>query len=117
MLSYLVYPEKLYISYNQQLIQNSARVLTRTRKREHIIAVLKSLHWVGFGVYFKIILLFFKALHGLTMAYMYHMLTVYEPVRLLRSSGTRLLVVPKYRTKAFAQVAYLLCLEPLKQSA
>jgi len=42
-----------------QLLQNSAaRVLTRTRGREHITPVLKSLHWlpVHFRIDFKVIL-------------------------------------------------------------
>ena len=43
-----------------QLLQNSAaRVLTKTRGRDHITPVLKSLHWlpVCFRIDFKVILL------------------------------------------------------------
>ncbi len=46
-----------------QLIQNATtRILTRTRKYEHITPVLRSLHWipVTFRIDFKVILLIYK---------------------------------------------------------
>ena len=55
-----------------QLIQNAAaRILTRTRRFEHISPVLASLHWlpVTFLIHYKILLLTFKALHGLAPLY------------------------------------------------
>lgn len=51
-----------------QLVQNAAaRLLTGTRKREHITPVLASLHWlpVSFRINFKILLMVFKCLNGL----------------------------------------------------
>ncbi len=51
-----------------QLIQNAAaRILTRTRKYEHIIPVLRSLHWlpVTLRTDFKVRLLVYKSLNGL----------------------------------------------------
>ena len=56
-----------------QLIQNAAaRILTRTRRFEHISPVLASLHWlpVTFQIDYKILLLTFKALHGLAPLYL-----------------------------------------------
>ena len=53
-----------------QLIQNAAaRVLTRTRKFEHITPILKSLHWlpVQHRISFKILLMVYKALNGLAL--------------------------------------------------
>ncbi len=50
-----------------QLIQNAAaRILTRTRKSEHITPVLRSLHWllVTFRIDFKVLLLVYKSLNG-----------------------------------------------------
>lgn len=55
-----------------QLVQNAAaRLLTGTRKREHITPVLASLHWlpVKFRIDFKILLYVFKALHGCAPQY------------------------------------------------
>lgn len=55
-----------------QLVQNTAdRVLTRTRKLDNIIPVLRSLHWLPVcqRIYFKIVLLVYKALNGLGPKY------------------------------------------------
>jgi hypothetical protein len=52
-----------------QLIQNSAaRVLTRTKKSDHITPILAQLHWlpVNYRIDFKILMLVFKALNGLS---------------------------------------------------
>ena len=57
-----------------QLVQNAAaRVLTRTKKREHITPVLASLHWlpVKSRIEFKILLLTFKALNNMAPSYLY----------------------------------------------
>ena len=83
-----------------QSIQNAAaRFLTGTKRSDHITPVLAVLHWlpVSFRIDFKILLLVFKALHGLAPAYIVDMLTPYEPDRSLRSSGRALLHVPKTR--------------------
>uniref|UniRef100_A0AAQ5X7A8 Reverse transcriptase domain-containing protein n=1 Tax=Amphiprion ocellaris TaxID=80972 RepID=A0AAQ5X7A8_AMPOC len=85
-----------------QLIQNSAaRVLTKTKKVDHITPVLKSLHWlpVTQRVDFKVLLLVYKALNGLGPKYIRDLLTQYIPTRPLRSSGSGLLLVPRVKTK------------------
>ena len=94
---------------NLQLLQNSAaRVLTRTRGREHITPILKSLHWlpVRFRIDFKVLLVVYKCLNGLGPSYLSDMLLRYEPSRTLRSSGTGLLMVPKIRTKTHGEAAF-----------
>ncbi len=85
-----------------QLIQNAAaRILTRTRKYEHITPVLRSLHWlpVTFRIDFKVLLLVYKSLNGLGPKYMAHMLTEYKPNRPLRSLGSSQLEIPRVHTK------------------
>jgi len=85
-----------------QYIQNAAaRVLTRTRKYDHISPVLRSLHWlpVAQRIDFKTALLVYKSLHGLAPKYISDMLEPYEPTRTLRTSGMGLLLVPRVRTK------------------
>ena len=92
-----------------QLLQNSAaRVLTRTRKREHITPVLKSLHWlpVSFRIDFKVLLLIHKSLNGLGPSYISELLVPYRPSRALRSSNAGLLTVPKPRTKTYGEAAF-----------
>ncbi len=85
-----------------QLIQNAAaRILTRTRKSEHITPVLRSLHWlpVTFRIDFKLLLLVYKSLNGLGPKYMSDMLTEYKPNRPLRSLGSSQLEIPRVHTK------------------
>jgi len=65
-----------------QLIQNAAaRVLTGTRKRDHISPVLASLYWlpVKFRIEFKILLLTYKALHGQAPSYLEELIAPYYP--------------------------------------
>ena len=85
-----------------QLIQNAAaRLLTRTKKRDHITPILKSLHWlpVHFRIDFKVLLLVYKSLNGLGPTYIADMLSLYTPGRELRSTGTGQLVVPRVKSK------------------
>ena len=92
----LDYCNALYAGLNKgsiarlQLVQNAAaRLLTGTRRREHITPVLASLHWlpVRFRIDFKILLFVFKSLNGLAPEYLAELLKVYEPPRNLRSTG------------------------------
>ncbi|KAL0154148.1 hypothetical protein M9458_050607 [Cirrhinus mrigala] len=81
-----------------QIVQNAAaRVLTRSRKYDHITPILKSLHWlpIGFCISYKILLLIYKALNGLAPAYLTSLLPRYNPSRSLRSQNSGLLVVPR----------------------
>ena len=87
---------------NLQLLQNSAaRVLMRTRGREHITQIFKSLHWlpVCFRIDFKVLLLVFKCLNGLGPSYLSDLLLPYQPLWTLRSSGTGLLTIPQVSSK------------------
>ena len=108
MTSILDYCNSLYIGINQvsisrlQLVQNAAaRLLTGTRKREHITPVLASLHWlpVRYRIEFKTLLFVFKCLNGLAPIYLSELLEPYAPTRALRSADQLLLVVPKAKLK------------------
>ncbi|KAI5085332.1 hypothetical protein C0J45_23157, partial [Silurus meridionalis] len=81
-----------------QLVQNAAaRVLTRSRKYDHITPVLISLHWLPIKsrIDYKILLLTYKALNALTPQYLSELLYQYDPPRLLRSKGAGYLLVPQ----------------------
>ena len=83
-----------------QLIQNAAaRVLTRTKRSEHITPVLKSLHWlpVSYRIDFKVLLLVYKSLNGLGPEYMNDILE-YKPSRALRSIDSGQIVKPIVQT-------------------
>ncbi len=78
-----------------QVVQNAAaRVLTRSRKYDHITPILQSLHWlpIKFCISYKILLLAYKALNGLAPAYLTSLLSRYNPSRSLRSQNSGLLV-------------------------
>ncbi|KAI5086446.1 hypothetical protein C0J45_2304, partial [Silurus meridionalis] len=96
-----------------QLVQNAAaRVLTRSRKYDHITPILSSLHWlpVKFRIDYKLLLFTYKALNGLTPMYLFSLLTRYYPSCSLRSQNFGLLVVPRIATstkggRAFSHLA------------
>ncbi len=83
---------KLDIAHNA-----AARVLTRSRKYDHITPILQSLHWlpIKFRISYKIFLLAYKALNYLAPAYLTNLLSRYNPTRSLRSQNSGLLVVPR----------------------
>ena len=79
-----------------QLCQNSAaRVITLTRKSEHITPDLKQLHWlpVHRRIEYKILLFTFKALKGKAPQYLSDLVVRYKPPRPLRSAEKHLLDV------------------------
>ena len=95
-----------------QLIQNSAaRVLTNTRKYDHITPVLKELHWlpVRERIKYKTLLLTWKGLNNMAPSYITDLLSPYTPTRSLRSSDKFLLTVPRTKSsigdRAFSAVA------------
>ncbi len=81
-----------------QIVQNAAaRVLTRSRKYDHITPILQYLHWlpIKFHIGYKILLLAYKALNYLAPAYLTYLLSRYNPTRSLRPHNSGLLVVPR----------------------
>src|SRR4029434_4707631 len=86
-----------------------ARLLTRTKRREHISPVLAALHWlpVTFRIDFKVLLLIYKALNGLGPSYIANFLVKYLPSRTLRSSNAGLLEVPSNSRKKIGDAAFV----------
>ncbi|XP_072769508.1 uncharacterized protein [Nerophis lumbriciformis] len=86
-----------------QLVQNAAaRLLTRTRKFDHITPILAHLHWlpVHLRCDFKVLLLTYKILHGLAPSYLADCILPYVPARNLRSKNSALLVIPRAQKKS-----------------
>ena len=85
----------------QRLQIVAARILTGTKKRDHITPVLKALHWlpVKYRIQYKVLLLVFRTRIGQAPPYMNEMLQEKTCSRALRSSDASLLHVAKTRTK------------------
>ncbi len=102
--SRLDYCNSLFTCLNQssidrlQLIQNAgARVLTRSKKSCHITPILATLHWlpVPYRIQYKVLLLTYKAIHGLAPSYISDIIHHHTPSRSLRSADKGLLSVPR----------------------
>ena len=82
-----------------QLVQNSAaRLVTGTRRREHITPVLFALHWLPIRqrIQFKLLLLVYRCTHQLAPDYLTDLVVPYVPARSLRSADQNLLTVKRY---------------------
>jgi hypothetical protein len=92
-----------------QVLQNmAARLVTLTRKYEHITPVLYSLHWlpVKQRIEYKVLLLTYKALHQQAPSYITDLLSFYKPARQLRSASKAQLVPLTFRTKTYGARAF-----------
>ena len=97
-----------------QRIQNSAaRLVTSTKKHEHITPILRSLHWLPLKkrIIFKILLMTFKVLNGLAPSYLSDLLVVQKPLRKLRSNSNNsiCLSTPRYKTETYGKRAFSSC--------
>ena len=84
----------LKVTQKLQLIQNAAaRLVAGSGRRDHITPVLKDLHWlpVRFRAQFKVLVLTFKALNGLSPVYLKERLHPHRSAWTLRSSAEGLL--------------------------
>ena len=87
----LLYNVAKSVIKKHQSVQNvAARLITRSRKCDHITLILFDLHWlpVSERIKFKILLLTFKARHQPSPTYILDLITRYLPSRALRSSST-----------------------------
>ena len=98
----------IYDLPSTQIIQNSAtRLVTGTKKFDHISPVLQGLHWLTVKniIIFKKLLMTFKALRGLASGYLSEFLTPYRSCYNLRLCSANFLAVPRYRTKTYGERA------------
>ena len=92
-----------------QKVQNcAARLVLNAPYSENSEYCLKQLHWlpIKFRIDFKILLLVFKSLHGLTPRYIQDLLIPYTPQRNLRSNDNLLLEVPRTRLMSCGDRAF-----------
>ena len=93
-----------------QRVQNSAaKVVTRSKKHDHVTPLLANLHWLPIKdrIIFKILLLTFKALHDKGPIYLKELLQLHMPPRMLRSATDPLMLnIPKSKLKYYGDKAY-----------
>ena len=92
-----------------QLVQNAAaRILTKTRKFDHITPILSSLHWLPIQARcdFKVLLLTYKSLHGMAPSYLSELIIPYKPSRALRSQDFGYLSIPAVKKKTAGNRAF-----------
>ena len=85
------------------MVQNAAaRVLTQTRKFDHIIPILVSLHWLPVHLRsdYRVLLMTYKTVHGLAPSYMSDLITPSIPTQTLRSQNSGLLMAPRVKKKS-----------------
>ena len=90
-----------------QMIQNSAaRLITGTRRQDHVTPILFSLHWLPFRqrMELKLLLLVFHAVHHLCPVYLSSLVIPYTPTRTLRSADQ--LLQPRYHLERYGRRAF-----------
>ena len=95
-------PDKLI--HRLQLLQHrAARLITHTKKHDHIKPVMRYLHWLSVRsrIIFKIMLLVYKSIHGLAPAYLSELIKPYAPESNLRSGMKNRLIEPRTRLMTF----------------
>ena len=92
-----------------QRVQNAAaRLITGTKKRDHISPILRQLHWlpIRYRIQFKILSLVFLCMNDLAPSYLQELLVRYRPNRNLRSQSKSLLVSPKINTQFYGSRSF-----------
>ena len=93
-----------------QRVQNAAvKVVTKTRKHDHVTPLLAKLHWLPIKdrILFKILLLTCKALQNKGPIYLKELFSLHQPSLNLRSVMDPLLLnIPKTRLKTFGDKAF-----------
>ena len=95
-------PDNL-LQHVQRFQNTAARIVTKTRKYDHITPIFQSLHWlpVRQRISFKILVTTFKIVHGLAPAYLKDTVTIKKHSRSLRSSDSISLVQPRFNTQSY----------------
>ena len=99
---------KSLISRLQRVQHSAARLISRTKKHDHITPVMIELDWlpVESRVKYKVLLYVYKVVHGSAPSYLQDMLSVCRPTRALRSASQSLLSVPKARTVTYGDRSF-----------
>ena len=105
----LLYGLPINILSSLQRVQNSAaRLITRTKRHEHISPILRELHWLTIDdrIRFKILLLTFKAIHGCAPAYICSLISLSTNKTLRSSNNLSLKPGPRIKTSFYGDRAF-----------
>ena len=105
----LLYGLPKHLLNRLRLIQNTAaRIVTLSKRFDHITPILFKLHWLplGYRIHFKTLLLVYKCLNGLAPTYLSELLRYTNSPRLLRSSSQNFLALPRTRLKTYGDRAF-----------
>ena len=97
------------LSRLQRVLNAAARVVCLVPRFDHITPVLMRLHWlpVKYRIVFKVLLLTYKAIHGVAPAYLCDMVRLRQvSTHHLRSVDTPTLVVPRTKCKTFGDRSF-----------
>ena len=100
------------ISKIQRVHNSAARLVTKTRRADHITPILRKLHWLSVRkrFVFKILLFTYKILNGLAPCYLAELINLRQPIRCLRSNNDHLrLHIPVSRTKSYGGRGFSSC--------
>ena len=92
-----------------QLIHNAAaRIVTGTKRREHITPILKQLHWLPIParIEYKVLLTTFKALNGLAPDYLKKLISYKIYKKNTKSNKLKLLDEPVMRLATIGDRAF-----------
>ena len=95
-----------------QSVQNSAaRIVTLSRRHDHITPRLIQLHWlpVHYRIIFKILLIVYKSMNEACPSYLSSCLQHRTSTRSLRSVAKELLLVPSSKSKTYGDRSFAVC--------
>ena len=102
---------KYLIDRVQHVFNCAAKLITLSKKYDHVTPLLIELHWlpVEYRIIFKILLITFKILNGIAPNYLKDLLEPYVPRRTLRSMSKLRLVEPSYKLSTYGFRASSVC--------
>ena len=95
----------------QYVLTSASKLVTLSRKHDHISPVPMELHWLPIEqrVEVKILLFTCKVVNGMAPAYLQDLLDLHRPCRSLRSGNKQLLKTQCYDIKSYAYRAFSTC--------
>ena len=94
---------KVLVSHLRLVQNRAARIVTFTKKYEHITPRLIDLHWLlaEYRIIYKILLLVYKAINGLSPSNISNLLSFCSSSYSLRSCLNKLLQVPRSKLESY----------------